>query len=143
MASSASAARCGKPGIDCGITDEGGIGSLRRDVRYRALRAWNPPATLRSYSLAAVSTLNQTSKPLHTMWKTNAIYSIDQDSHIIAEEAIIPGSQFLGVAHGDHWAVALPMSNYPKVDWNRFPRTALLEAIIRHVVAAANGNGRE
>ena len=69
------------------------------------------------------------------MWKTNAIYSIDQDSHIIAEEAVIPGSEFLGVANGDHWAVALPMSMFPKVNWNRFPRTALLEAIIRHVAA--------
>ena len=132
-----------KAGIDCEIKDEGGIASLRRDLRYRALRAWNPPATLRSFSLAAVSRLEKTSTPLHTMWKTNAIYSIDQDSHIIAEEAVIPGSEFLGVANGDHWAVALPMSMFPKVNWNRFPRTALLEAIIRHVAAPSDGNGRE
>jgi hypothetical protein len=128
-----------KAGIDCEIEDQGGIASLRRDVRYAALRAWKPPAALRTYSLAAVSTLERTSRPLHTMWRTNAIYSIDQDSHIIAEEAIIPGSEFIGVAHGDHWAVALPMSEHTKtkdkVDWNRFPRTALLEAIVRYVVA--------
>jgi hypothetical protein len=128
-------------GISCEIEDHGGIGSLRRDLRYRALRAWKPPETLRSYSLAAVSTLGQTSKPLLTMWKTNQIYSIDQDSHIVAEESIIPGSEFLGVAHGDHWAVALPMSEHPKtkekVDQNRFPRTALLESIVRYVTARA------
>jgi hypothetical protein len=136
-------------GIPCDIEDHGGIGSLRRDVRYRALRAWKPPQTLRTYSLSAVSTLKRTSKPLHTMWRTNEIYSIDQDSHIIAEESIIPGSEFLGVARGDHWAVALPMSEHPKtkkkVDQNPFPRTALLESIVRYVTvrhASNAGDGR-
>jgi hypothetical protein len=128
-----------RSGIRCDIEDHGGIASLRREVRYRALRNWKPPQTLRTYSLAAVSTLEKTSKPLHTMWKTNALYSIDQDSHIIMEEAVIPGSEFLGVATRDHWAVALPMSEHPKtkdkVDQNRFPRDALLEAIVRYVAA--------
>jgi hypothetical protein len=126
-----------RSGIPCDIEDHGGIESLRRDVRYRALREWAPPETLRTYSLSAVSTLEKTSKPLHTMWRTNELYSIDQDSHIIAEESIIPGSEFLGVANGDHWAVALPMSEHPKtkkhVDQNPFPRTALLESIVRYV----------
>jgi hypothetical protein len=123
---------------NCDTTDHGAIGSLRRDVRYQALRDWNPPQTLRTYSLVAVSSLKQTSIPLHLLWHRNAIYSIDQDSHIIAEEAVIPGSAFLGIAKGDHWAVALPMSEHPAtarlVDRNRFPRTALLEALIRHVI---------
>jgi hypothetical protein len=122
---------------DCNIKDNGGIASLRRDVRYQALRDWNPPQTLRTYSLVAVSSREQTSGPLRGLWRLNAFYSIDQDSHIIAEEAIIPGSAFLGVAKGDHWAVALPMSEHPAtagpVNRNRFPRTALLEALIRHV----------
>jgi hypothetical protein len=121
----------------CEIKDNGGIGSLRRDVRYRALRAWHPPGTLRTYSLVAVSSKQKTSGPLQLLWKQNAIYSIDQDSHIIAEEAVIPGSAFLGIAKGDHWAVALPMSEHPdasrRVNHNPFPRTALLEALIRYV----------
>jgi hypothetical protein len=123
----------------CRIEDQGGIGSLKRSVRYEAMREWNPPATLRTYSLVAVSPLKKTSKPLHTMWKTNAIHSIDQDSHIIAEEAVIPGSEYLGIARGDHWAVALPMSEHPKtqkkVNENKYPRDALLEAIVRYVTA--------
>jgi hypothetical protein len=123
----------------CRIVDKGGIASLKRSVRYQAMRAWRPPAGLRAYSLVAASTLERTSRPLHTMWKANRLYSIDQDSHIVAEEAVIPGSEYLGVAKGDHWAVALPMSDHPKtkkkVNWNRFPRTALLEAIVRHVAA--------
>ena len=58
---------------------------------------------------------------------------------MIAEEAIIPGARFLGVARGDHWAMALPFFEHAnaeyrkKVNWNRFPRTALLEAIVRYV----------
>jgi hypothetical protein len=76
---------------------------------------------------------------LDTMWQTNAIHSIDQDSHIIAEEAVIPGSEYLGIARGDHWAVALPMSEHPKtqkkVNKNKYPRDALLEAIVRYVTA--------
>ena len=123
----------------CRIVDKGGIGSLKRSLRYKAMREWKPPPTLRAYSVVAVSPLERTSKPLHTMWKANQLYSIDQDSHIIAEEAVIPGSHYLGVAKGDHWAVALPMSEHPKtktkVDWNIYPRTALLEAIVRQVAA--------
>jgi hypothetical protein len=123
----------------CEIVDHGGIESLSRKVRYDALRAWNPPPTLRSFSIVAVSSEKNTSKPLHTMWERNSFYSIDQDSHIIAEEAIVPGSEFLGTVNADHWAIALPMSEHPltkdKVDRNPFPRTALLEAIVRYVTA--------
>ena len=100
----------------CRIEDEGGISSLKRRLRYEAMRKWKPPATLRTYSLVAVSPRKETSKPLDTMWQTNAIHSIDQDSHIIAEEAVIPGSEYLGIARGDHWAVALPMSEHPKTE---------------------------
>jgi hypothetical protein len=125
----------------CEIVDHGGIDSLSRKVRYEALRQWHPPPSLRTYSLVAVSSKQKTSKPLQTMWQRNAYYSIDQDSHIIAEEAIIPGSELLGIVNADHWAVALPMSEHPltrdKVDRNPFPRTALLEAIVRYVSAAA------
>jgi hypothetical protein len=120
--------------------DQGGILSLTRKARYDALRAWNPPPALRTYSIVAVSSEKNTSRPLQTMWRRNSYYSIDQDSHIIAEEAIVPGSEFLGIVNADHWAVALPMSEHPltqeKVDRNPFPRTALLEAIVRYVSAA-------
>jgi hypothetical protein len=135
-----SAAR--KSGLsNCQITDEGGIDSLRRGVRYKALQSWRPPASLRTYSIVGVTSRKQTSSVLHTMWDRNAYYSIDQDSQMIAEEAIIPGAAFLGVAKGDHWALALPFSEHPVerirkgVDQNAFPRTALLEAIVRYVHA--------
>lgn len=126
---------------NCEIEDEGGIDSLRRHVRYKALQGWHPPSSLRTYSLVGVTSRKETSSVLHTMWDRNSYYSIDQDSQMIAEEAIIPGSAFLGTAKGDHWALALPFSEHPVerirkgVDRNVFPRTALLEAIVRYVYA--------
>jgi hypothetical protein len=135
-----SAAR--KSGLgNCPITDEGGIDSLRRRVRYDALQGWHPPASLRTYSVVGVTSRDDTSSALHTMWDRNAYYSIDEDSQMIAEEAIIPGAVFLGVAKGDHWALALPFSEHPVkrirdgVNRNLYPRTALLEAIVRYVHA--------
>ena len=126
---------------NCEITDEGGIGSLRRSERYKALQGWQPPASLRTYSVVGVTSRDETSSVLHTMWDRNAYYSIDQDSQMIAEEAIIPGAAFLGVAKGDHWALVLPFSEHPVkeiregVNRNPYPRTALLEAIVRYVHA--------
>ena len=56
---------------DCQIEDHGAIGSLQRGERYRELRAWKPPAALRSYSIVGVSSYDRTSKPLQILWKRN------------------------------------------------------------------------
>jgi hypothetical protein len=127
----------------CRIEEAGGIESMRRDKRNAFLRTWRPAPSLRTYSLVGVVDKDQTSKPLHTMWELQSLYSIDQDSQMVAEEAIIPGARFLGAAKGDHWALALPFWEHPnqdvktKVDKNRYPRTALLEAIVRYVTSGA------
>jgi hypothetical protein len=128
---------------NCRIEEAGGIDSMRRDKRNAFLRTWRPDPSLRTYSLVGVVEKKETSKPLHTMWELQSLYSIDQDSQMVAEEAIIPGATFLGAARGDHWALALPFSEHPnpdirkKVDKNPFPRTALLEAIVRYVTSGA------
>jgi hypothetical protein len=128
---------------DCRIEDGGGIDSMRRESRNAFLRTWHPPSSLRTYSLVGVVDKDQTSKPLHTTYELQSLYSIDQDSQMVAEEAIIPGARFLGAAKGDHWALALPFWEHPnpdikkKVDKNKFPRTALLEAIVRYVTSGA------
>jgi hypothetical protein len=133
-----SAARASGLG-NCEIRENGGIASLRRDVRARFLKEWAPPATLKTYSIVGVADREHTSRPLHVMRDLLALYSQDQDSQMIADEAVIPGARYLGAAKGDHWAVALPLSNHPdpeirrRVNRNRYPRVALLEAIIRFV----------
>ncbi len=124
---------------ECRIEDRGGIDSMRRANRHEFLRQWTPPRSLASYSIVGVVDEDHVSKPLRTMWKLESNYTRDQDSQMAAEEALIPGARFLGVALGDHWALALPLSDHPdakigaRVDRNRFPRVALLEAIVRFV----------
>ena len=78
---------------NCDIEEEGGIRSLRRDVRHKFLRSWEPPVDLKTYSIVGVANRGDTSSVLHTMWDRLELYSRDQDSHVIAEEAIIPGAQ--------------------------------------------------
>jgi hypothetical protein len=113
--------------------------SLRRDKRSDVLRNWKPPASLRSYSVVAVANDKDTSSVLSIMRRRVSYYSQDQDSQMIAEEALIPGGHLLAVAHADHWAVAWPFSDHPdpkirkRVNRNRYPRVALLEAIVRYV----------
>jgi hypothetical protein len=129
---------------DCQVSDAGGLASLRREERYRFLRTWTPPGEFRAFSIVGVVPRKDTSQTLHLLWDRVHYYSLDQDSQVIAEEGIIPGSRFLGVAKGDHWAVALPFEElkasdpklrrrFRNVDHNRFPRTALLESLVREV----------
>jgi hypothetical protein len=123
----------------CPIESYDGMKSVRREVRYAFLTRWSPPVSLRSFSLVGAVPEKKTSTVLRRMWRRLEYYSSDQDSQVIAEEGIIPNAEFLGVAKGDHWALALPFTEHhdekirTSVSENRFPRTALLEAIVRYV----------
>lgn len=118
---------------------DNGIDSMRRQVRQEFLARTEP--MWRAYSITAVSDRQNTSAALKGLWDRIAPYSLDQDSHIVERESIVPGGRFLGRALGDHWAVAMPFHNNPKVtadalkfvDRNRFPRAALIEAAVRVV----------
>lgn len=122
----------------CEIADEGAVASLSREVRYAFNRSWAPPAGLQILSIVGVVDKDHTSGALHEARHRLGFYSQDQDSQVIAEEGIVPGAQFLGVARGDHWALALPLLgrsdlHVHHVDQNLYPRIALLEAIVRYV----------
>lgn len=124
----------------CEIKSLKGIDSLRRSVRYDFLSA-NRARLPRAYSIAGKSTREKTSRILQGGWDSLKGYSIDQDSQVIRDEATVPGGTFLGTALGDHWAVALPFREEHSalwdnlVNWNVYPRTALLEAAVRFVMA--------
>jgi hypothetical protein len=125
----------------CDIEEHGGVASVQRARRYDFVRHWRPPQGLKIYSLVGIATREGALPALRTGWDRLSYYSTDQDGQMIAEEAIIPGAAFLGVAMADHWAVALPLSDSPnpkisgRNPLNAFPRVALLEAIIRYVNA--------
>jgi hypothetical protein len=125
----------------CTIEENGGVASVQRARRYDFVRHWKPPQSLKIYSLVGVAARHDTLPALRTGWDRLSLYSVDQDGQMIAEEAIMPGAAFLGVAIADHWAVALPLSDSPnpkissRNQKNAFPRVALLEAIVRYVNA--------
>ena len=83
------------------------------------------------------------SQVLEVPWGALHVYSLDEDSQMIADDAIVPGGRFLAVARAGHWAVALPFDEttdpeerrraLKAVDRNTYPRAALLEAILRMV----------
>ena len=108
-----------------------------REVRQSFLR--QTPASVPSYSIVGVTSLDETSSVLKPSWKRLSIHAKEEDGQMIAWEAILPGAKYLGSVRADHWAIALPFEESaqpPKgVDRNHFPRDALLEAIVRYVTA--------
>jgi hypothetical protein len=118
--------------------------SLKRESR-RAFLAANPNPMVPSYSLPAVSEEGNTSKALQESWKLMTAFARRQDSQIAYEDAVVPGSKVLGVARADHLAVALPFDKSSDAavralaDRGRYPRAALLEAIVRFVAADLEG----
>lgn len=114
--------------------------SLKRDVR-RAFLAKYPQPVVPSYSIPASSDASNTSKALAESWKLLSSFGPRQDSQLLYDDAIIPGSKVLGTARADHWAVALPFDKAQDatirsmVDKGQYPRAALLESIVRYVAA--------
>ena len=114
--------------------------SLRSDVRHQFL-ANHPDPVVPTYSLAALSDQTNTSKMLLQAWQVLAAYDSEQDSQLTKQDAIVPGSTFLGAARADHLAVALGFEDSAGaeiksiMDKNHYPRAALLESLVRFVIA--------
>jgi len=120
--------------------------SLRRDVRQTFLRQ-HPTPRVPSYSLAAVADETHTSKMLKQTWQMMAAYDNLQDGQLTKGDSLLPGATYLGTLLGDHFAVALPLANVggssvqALADRNRYPRTALLETIVRYVTQDLDARG--
>lgn len=138
----------------CDFGDTGGVDSLRRSERAKALTSLVLPESLHLYSIPAVSDETTTSAILLPTWRALRVYSLEQDGQMIHEDAIIPGATYLGFAKADHWAVALPFEDVPKthpelkpavdhlINRNHFPRVALIEAVLRFVLSElSDGSG--
>ncbi len=118
----------------------GGFKSLQRSARGAFLAA-NPHMPVPSYSIVTKSDQTNTSKALLQTWQLLSAYGPVQDGQLLREDAVVPDSKFLGVALSDHFAVALPFDKSSDsmirsgMDKTRYPRAALLEAIVRFVTA--------
>ena len=112
--------------------------SLRTDVR-RSFLASHPDAPVPSWSLVAASGFSNTSKILLPTWGLlGAGFRDKEDGMLLAADGRLPRATFLGTLLADHVAVAHdfgPTRLSALYDKSRYPRTALLEAILRFVVA--------
>jgi hypothetical protein len=112
--------------------------SLRRDVRQAFARSY-PSLPVPTYTLAAQADPGNVSKILQQTWQILSAYDRRQDAQLTFSDQFLPGSRLLGAVRADHFAVALPFDASQDAqirqlaDRNRFPRAALLEAIVRFV----------
>lgn len=124
------------PGCEGNLSQ--GFRSLSTKVR-RAFLASNPHPVVPTYSIASISDAQNTSKMLMQTKLILDSVSRKNDSQLTEEDQIIPESVYLGTALADHFAVALPFETSQEAirsqtDKNHYPRTALLESIIRYVI---------
>lgn len=116
-----------------------GFKSLGYKVR-KAFLASFPDPLVPSYAVAAVSTRENTSKMLMQTRLVLDAYSPKHDSQLTENDQLVPGGKYLGTALADHFAVALPFETSDEsvkagADKNHYPRSALLESIVRFVVS--------
>lgn len=115
-----------------------GFKSLSKMVRGQFLANY-PNPFVPTYSIIAASDKNNTSKALMQTWMLLLTYDPLQDGQLTRQDAIVPGSTYLGVAKGDHFAVALPFDKSSDatiktgMDKTKYPRGALIEALLRFV----------
>lgn len=115
-----------------------GFKSLSQSAR-RTFNAGYPSAIVPTYSLPAISDESNTSTMLKQAWTLLSAFDSKHDSQLTMRDAIVPGSKYLGSALADHFALALPFESSEEAiksvaDKNRYPRSALLEAMVRFVI---------
>jgi hypothetical protein len=121
-----------------------GFKSLQRAARQAFLASY-PTIGVPSYSIVAKSDKDNTSKTLLQTWQLLTAFGPVQDGQLLREDAIYPDSKMLGIALADHFAIALPFDKAKDaaiksgMDKNRYPRAALLEAIVRFVIQDLQG----
>jgi len=120
-----------------------GDGLAIDDLTYRRRSQWlidHPiPTSIRIASISASPTPALVSRVLKGNYKRLALMDPNNDSQVIAQDAIIPDSELLAVANADHWAIALPIAERHQllskllVDKNAFPRDVLIQTTIDHL----------
>lgn len=120
-------------GLACKGDMTQGYRSLRSDVR-KAFRSAHPSVPVPAYSLAAASDRATTSRALLESWLMLASMGSREDGQLLEEDALLPGAKFLGELNADHFAPALAFEK------GNFPRSALLEAVMRYVTADLDGS---
>ena len=122
----------------CGAGDHGVLDSLRVKVRTQWLARHRLPANVRYFSVSSFTEADQTARLMFiTKGDLDRAEALN-DGQTIFYDQLIPGSVLLGYAHGDHWAVVLPLQEkWPYWGGNsaktHYPRDLLFEAVVLYV----------
>ncbi len=109
-----------------------GMKSLKREERQRFLSSY-PHPFVPTYSLVAVMDPEEAAKQKLSAAAILSTYDKYHDGQVLKMDAIIPESAYLGDAKIDHLAIALAFEGTKEGTPQKFPRTALLEALYRFV----------
>jgi pimeloyl-ACP methyl ester carboxylesterase len=127
------------PGADCTPGDRGARESLRPATRQAWLARHRLPADVQTYSVVTLPDPDRIAPGLVPGWKLLATIDPRNDGNLMPYDQIVPGSALLGYVAADHWAIGsdLAASSSPLVraaaGENRFPRRALIEAVLRYI----------
>lgn len=130
------------PLSSCLLERAPGAESLHTSARLDWLRTHRLPSTIPLFSLVAFTDAQSMSGPLRKSAAALAQIDPRNDGQLLHYDQVLPGSTLLGYANADHWGVAIPIEELrPAVaalvtGHNRFPRAALLEAILLYVAEA-------
>ena len=128
-------------GIDfkiCKAGDGGVLDSLRVKVRMLWLAGHRLPGNVRYFSLGSFTVPDQTARLMFLTKRDLGRVEALNDGQTIFHDQVIPGSVLLGYAHGDHWAIVLPLQEkWPYWGGNsagtHYPRDLLFEAVVLYV----------
>jgi hypothetical protein len=127
----------GRGGCQGDLSD--GFKSLAVEKRRQFLAQF-PKPFVPTYSLPAIADADRVSKAILQSWTIMNSISPRNDAQLTETDATVPFSTTLGAARSDHFALALPLENMQggmlktMLDKNRYPRAALLEALLRYVL---------
>ncbi|MBZ5521025.1 MAG: LssY C-terminal domain-containing protein [Acidobacteriia bacterium] len=121
---------------------QGDLSAAIDSLSYRNRQAFladHPDLGVPSYTVAAQVDRAHASAMMAETWQVMSVYGLPQDGQLLAPDATIPGSQFLGAATADHLAVAINFATTSEIPasmrgHNEYPRAALLEAVVRVVL---------
>ncbi len=95
----------------CAAGDGASIRELHRDVRRAWWDANRSRVHVPIFSLVGTPRPERVSPGLRKYYEQIAPVSAFNDGQLLATDAIVPGSRFLGYVNADHWGIAIPMSS--------------------------------
>lgn len=125
--------------LECSPSEGGELAGITRAERLGQLAAHPLPSGVAYYSIVAHQPRNEMSPALRPTARMLEAIDPRNDGQMLAADAILPNSTLLAEARADHWAVALPRDQHPKLllralgPRGEFPRDALFRAAISWV----------